>query len=94
MNHHRSYERARERVQQLKEFYVHLAVYVMVNIVLIAINIITAGHWFIWPLFGWGIGVAVHAVTVWGVDQWWGSAWEAREIEKLMAREHQPPERP
>ncbi len=94
MNTDQRYERARARVQQIKEFYVHLAVYVMVNVVLIVINIVMGEHWFIWPLLGWGIGVAVHAVTVWGVDQWWASAWEAREIEKLMAREHQPPERP
>ena len=47
-------------------FYVHLAVYLFVNALLIAINLLTsAGErlWFQWPLLGWGIGVFVHAIV-------------------------------
>ncbi len=79
MNQHTRYERARERVQQIKDVSVHLAVYVLVNVVFIRITMVTGEHWSIWPLLGWGIGVVIHALTVWGVDQWWGRAWEARD---------------
>jgi hypothetical protein len=48
-------------------FYVHLTAYLAVNALLIGINLITSTGrlWFAWPLFGWGVGVFVHAaVTV------------------------------
>ncbi len=80
-------------MQQIKDFSVHLAVYVLVNVLLIVSNIVTGEHWSIWPLLGWGISVVIHALTVWRVNQWWGSALPTREIEKLMERE-EPPDRP
>jgi bacteriorhodopsin len=46
-------------------FYIHLAVFVAVNALLIAINLAgtSKGLWFKWPLFGWGIGIAFHALA-------------------------------
>src|SRR5436309_2502624 len=63
------YLRARARVQQLRNFYVHAAVYVFVNLLLLLINLLTdaSSLWFYWPLLGWGIAVAVHAFLVYGV---------------------------
>ena len=47
------YERARKRVQALKGFYIHAATYVLVNIMLFVINLMTGGGWwFFWPLIG------------------------------------------
>jgi len=47
-------------------FTVHLIVYVAVNFLLIAINLLTTPNhlWFVWPLIGWGIGVIGHAGAV------------------------------
>ena len=44
---------------------IHAVVYVAVNVLLIVVNALTwAGHpWFIYPLLGWGIGLAAHAAT-------------------------------
>ncbi|UCF79836.1 MAG: 2TM domain-containing protein, partial [Candidatus Eiseniibacteriota bacterium] len=46
------YERAKKRVAELKDFYSHLIVYVLVNITLFMVNMLTSpGHlWFYWPL--------------------------------------------
>lgn len=43
-------------------FSVHLVVYVLVNAMLIAINLIDnpEGIWFFYPLLGWGIGITAH----------------------------------
>lgn len=43
--------------------YIHTAVYVAVNVLLITINLSTATGrlWFQWPLLGWGIGLLAHA---------------------------------
>ncbi len=46
----------------------HLRSFVLVNLLLIAIWAVTgAGYfWPIWPLLGWGIGIASHAVAAGG----------------------------
>jgi 2TM domain len=45
-------------------FYIHLTVYLLVNALLIAINLVTSRehYWFMWPLTCWGIGVLFHAL--------------------------------
>ena len=52
--------------KEQKDFYRHLSIYVIVNIALVFINLMSAPDtiWFIWPLFGWGIGIAFHALNV------------------------------
>ena len=43
-------------------FSVHLVVYVLVNAMLIAINLLYSPEaiWFFYPLLGWGIGISMH----------------------------------
>lgn len=45
-------------------FRIHAIVYVAVNLLLVAINLLTTpGHlWFFWPLAGWGLGLIGHGV--------------------------------
>jgi len=44
---------------------IHTVVYVAVNVLLVVVWAITwTGHpWFLYPLFGWGIGLAAHAAA-------------------------------
>ncbi len=51
--------------RQVREFREHFFAYIIINSLLVAINWITAGtvNWAIWPILGWGIGLAFHA---WG----------------------------
>lgn len=49
-------------------FYIHFGVYVAVQVLLFAIWFFTphTGEvvpWFLYPLLGWGIGLAVHFIT-------------------------------
>lgn len=85
------YERAKKRVKELREFYTHLAVYVIVNTGLFLINYLTSAGtwWFYWPLIGWGIGVAAHGVSVFFEGGLLGRDWEERKIRQLMSRDHQ-----
>jgi hypothetical protein len=50
------YERARRRVREIRAFYLHVAVFVAVNILLHVINFVAAPkvYWAFWPLFGLG----------------------------------------
>jgi sensor histidine kinase YesM len=84
-------ERAHERVQELRGFYIALFVYVVVNAFLWTINIVQGGKiWAIWPSAGWGLGM----LSWWASfalrdgDWYFGAKWEARKVEELMAREN------
>jgi hypothetical protein len=76
---------ARRRVALLKGFYIHLAVYVVVNAILIAINAFSGGVWWAqWPLIGWGIGLVGHGLAVFRPLGRMGKDWEARQIKAYM----------
>ena len=46
-------QRARHRARQLRSFYSHAAVFVLVNIALFVIDLLTGDSWwFYWPLLG------------------------------------------
>ena len=56
--------RARRRVSMKMGFYIHAAVYVIVNLGLFAISAMSGrGHWTFWPLAGWGLGLAIHGIV-------------------------------
>ncbi|MEX0716554.1 MAG: 2TM domain-containing protein [Planctomycetaceae bacterium] len=86
------YHAARKRVEARMGFYVHLAVYVVVNAILVTINLVKsdspADWWFYWPLLGWGIGIAFHAFKVFGNrgGDSLKERWVERETEKEMHR--------
>ena len=55
-------QQAIRRIRAKQSFQTHLAVYVVVNSLLIAIWFFTSRDYFwpIWPLLGWGIGLFFH----------------------------------
>ena len=55
--------KAVRRVRAKLGFYWHLAVFTLVNIAIVAINLsyTPERHWFVWPLGGWGFALALHA---------------------------------
>ena len=81
------YQKAKKRVEEIKGFYIHLIVYVLVNLLLFTINMVTSprGLWFIWPLMGWGIAIVLHAVSVFFGTL--GTGWEEKKIAELMNKE-------
>lgn len=56
------YRRAARRAAMRLALYVHAAAYLGVNGLLVLINLATAPSpfWAIWPILGWGAGLAVH----------------------------------
>ena len=83
------YQKAKERVEAIKGFYIHLTVYAVVNLILFSINMIVspASLWFFWPLMGWGIGLAFHALSVFVFGRGFNSDWEERKIQEFMEKE-------
>ena len=80
-----AYIKASKRVKELKGFYGNVTSYCLVIPFLIFVNLYTAPnyHWFWWPMFGWGIGVASHALQVFGI----GKNWEENQIRKIMEKD-------
>ena len=81
-------QQARDRVAAKLSFFVHLAVYIAVNVLLVAVNLLaTPEHlWFYWPMLGWGIGVVFHGAVVLSFVKWRSlvGGMEERELRKLQ----------
>ncbi|MEM6782768.1 MAG: 2TM domain-containing protein [Bacteroidota bacterium] len=78
-------EQARQHVVKLKEFYWHLASFLVTMPILLGINLFTdPSHlWFIYAFLGWGFGLMGHASEVFGMPGL-GSKWEERKMQELM----------
>ncbi len=80
---------ARRRVENRQGFIIHLLLYLIVNAALVGIWKLTGGGypWFLWPLFGWGIGIVGHALSLaFGP----GSASEKRALDRELGKLHHP----
>ena len=89
MDEDKRYKKARKKVEELKGFYIHLFIYILVNLGMFIVNIVTTPGelWFYWPLFGWGIGILAHAMSVFGIRGLFGKEWEERKIKQIMEKE-------
>jgi len=87
MNNQESRQTARKKAKAKVEFRIHLINYVAVNSLLAIINLtLTPGYiWFIWPLLGWGIGIILHALSVYFFGT---SSIKERMIEAEMRKEN------
>ncbi|MFV5691856.1 2TM domain-containing protein [Flavobacterium sp. LT1R49] len=83
------YYKAKKRVEEIKGFYGNLVAYIVVNIGLVVINLLTSpGHlWFYWPMLGWGIGVVFHGMKVFNYMPFIGKDWEEKKIKEFMDKE-------
>jgi hypothetical protein len=56
---------AERRADVKLAFKVHVLAYLLVNAGLVAINLVTSpGYfWAVWPIIGWGLGLAAHGIA-------------------------------
>jgi energy-coupling factor transporter transmembrane protein EcfT len=81
------YFKAKKRVQKIKGFYSHLIVYCCVIPIIIFANLRFEPHfhWFWFSVLGWGTGLLIHWVTVFGFNLLGiGENWEERKIKEMM----------
>ena len=76
------------QVRKLKDFYIHLAQYVLVIAVLTVVNALTTPNrwWVQWVIIGWGIGVFSHWLEISERFGLFGSKWEKEQVEKRLGR--------
>lgn len=89
--------RAKKQVNELKGFYIHFAIYlvintfILVNIYLHSDNFWQWGHFF--TLIFWGLGVGFHAMHVFRLNPIFGKKWEERQIQKYIDKDKRDSER-
>ena len=96
-NEKEKFERAKKRVAEIKGFYTHLTVYIVVNILLLLLASgifrdnfagIRIPGWthFTTPFF-WGIGVLFHGLFVFQFKSGFFKRWEERKIREFMEKD-------
>ncbi len=89
------YQYAKKRVNKLKGFYIHFAIYLFINTMIIfgtfqdrEFN--NANFWsfetFATAIF-WGVGIITHGASVFGKDLIFNKNWEERKIQEFMGNE-------
>jgi len=88
------YEIAKKRVKKVKGFYIHLLIYLVVNILIIYANYTYSKNsvsLFEFRNFStalsWGIGLLAHGLNVFSIDLLFDKNWEERKIRELMDRD-------
>ena len=56
---------ARRRASAKMGWFIHAAVYAIVNLGLAALSLSAGRDWHAYPLLGWGLGLAIHGLVVW-----------------------------
>ena len=86
MTNQESYTTAKKKVEARIGFYIHLAVYIGVNTLLVILNFTVADDyfWAMWPMIGWGSGLIAHGLFTFVFIS--GSSMKERMIEKEMQK--------
>jgi ABC-type spermidine/putrescine transport system permease subunit II len=79
------YYKAKRQVDELRKFYTSLISYFFVIPLLIFINLRfnSRFQWFWFPAFGWGLGLTMKGLRVFG----YGTNWEERKIQQILSKE-------
>jgi len=79
---------ARRRAGRKFGFFIHLAVYIAVNVLLFAINRQTTPEisWYAFPLGGWGVAVCIHGLVVFLSNSGMRERMVENELRKLKSR--------
>ncbi|MEP5255210.1 MAG: 2TM domain-containing protein [Winogradskyella arenosi] len=98
-----AYQRAKSKVEKLKDFYTHLCVFVVINTVISAVKImnnLNNGETFWEALIDfstlitwmvWGVALVLHALSAFEILVFFGDEWRAKKIEEFMKDELQNP---
>ncbi|MDX1463099.1 MAG: 2TM domain-containing protein [Marinirhabdus sp.] len=95
-----AYERAIKKVEDIKKFYKHLRVYLVVNVILFLIKVNILGlldggvddlhfdRWLDLNVYGtaflWGIGLLLHGLYVFQYKFKFLKNWETRKVKKIL----------
>ena len=81
------YRTAQVHVRDLKDFWVHLAAFVVANAGMMTVNLVQQPDklWFHWVLLGWGAGLLLHGFKMFGGGI--AKNWEEKKIQEIVKRD-------
>jgi hypothetical protein len=82
-----AYEQARKRVEARMGFFVHLGVFVIINVVFL----IVVGWDFLWATVFWGLGLALQGWAVFFANSARVRNWKEQQVAKELARQQGAP---
>ncbi|WP_149303423.1 2TM domain-containing protein [Pareuzebyella sediminis] len=83
------YEKAKQRVENIKGFYGNVLAYCIVIPFLVILNYKTTSFpWVLFPIFGWGFGVLIHGMEAFGFNPILGKGWEEKKMREYMDDEN------
>ncbi|ARN76841.1 hypothetical protein BST97_01850 [Nonlabens spongiae] len=85
------YTAAKEQVGEIRGFYHHLLIYIVINAGIAYLNYFIdqwAFPWFLFPLGGWGLGVIGHAIGTFNLNPFLSKDWEERKIKEIVEKEN------
>jgi hypothetical protein len=65
LNHEQIERMAHKRASAKLGWLIHATVYAVVNTLLVGLSLASGKPWAVFPLLGWGIGLAAHGAAVW-----------------------------
>ena len=90
------YQKAKKRIDEIKKFYKHFSVYLVINLFFIGRRIykdinrgdsvidaftdVSNYNFFFW----WGVGLIIHGFLVFGAPKVFSKDWEKRKIDEFM----------
>lgn len=85
-----AYQKARNKVREIRGFYYNLMCYCIIIPVLVFINLkfTPEFHWFWYSACGWGAGVMVHGLSTFGYIPFLSRDWEERKLKELMDKDN------
>lgn len=84
------YLKAQRRVREIRAFYNTIVTYVLVNILLVIINLITDRHhlWFYWVTLIWGFALIWQGFKIFAFGgTFLGKEWEERQVRNIMSKQ-------
>lgn len=81
-------KQAVRQVKKVRKFYEHLFTYIVINLFLLILNLLTSPDrlWFYWVTLGWGIGLIFHGFSTFFRGNVLGKEWEEKKIRKYMEK--------
>jgi hypothetical protein len=85
MDEHEKLALARQQVEAITGFYIHLVVFVIVMAMLLVLNLTTLNEiwWVQWAFLGWGIGMLAHGVMALGKPPRFIAKWQLKKLKEL-----------
>ena len=83
------YQRAKKKANQIRGFYYHVGCYCVVIPCIIFVNLtfVPEFHWFWFSILGWGTGLLMHGIEVFGLNPLMGKNWEERKLQQFIEEE-------